>query len=346
MVREVLHMTFKIQNRRYTGCKIKLIKWIKGIIEKHCFGSESFCDIFAGTGVVTASVSENYKKYYINDFLYSNEIIYKAFFMKADYSESKLYRFFSKANSINCHEINDNYVSDNFGGKFFSYDDAKVIGEIRQMIENDLEFNDKERAILITSLLYSCDRCSNTCGHYDAYIKKQNIKSSFKFELVEPIVKNAGDLRDFYITRKDANQLAKEIVCDIVYIDPPYSSRQYSRFYHVLETLTKWDKPELFGIAMKPKEENMSEYCKSKALDSFKELIYSLNCKYLVVSYNNTYDSKSNSSKNKMTLEEIQAVLENKGKTTIYRKAHKAFNAGKTDMENHEEIVFVTEVIS
>jgi len=35
------------------------------------------------------------------------------------------------------------------------------------------------------------------------------------------------------IFREDTNILAKKIKTDIVYIDPPYNSRQYSRFYHV-----------------------------------------------------------------------------------------------------------------
>ena len=72
---------------------------------------------------------------------------------------------------------------------------------------------------------------------------------------------------------------------DIIYIDPPYNSRQYSRFYHVLENITKWEKPELFGTACKPKTENMSEYCRSSATRTFEELISSLKCKYIVVSY-------------------------------------------------------------
>lgn len=338
-------MAFLIQNRRYTGCKMKLTPWINEVIKKECKNCNSFFDVFAGTGVVTSSVIDNYKTFNINDFLFSNEMIYKAFFMKEDYSEQKLYEFVSKFQKLDANNLNENYVSINFGDKFFSNHDAKIIGEIRQIIENEKNnLNDKEYAILIASLLYSFDRSSNTCGHYDAYIKKDNIKSSFKYELITPIVKQKEDLRDINIYREDANLLAKKIASDICYIDPPYSSRQYSRFYHVLETITKWDKPELYGTAMKPKEENMSEYCKSKALDSFKDLIYSLNCKYIIVSYNNTYDSKSNSSKNKMTLDDIMGVLSNKGITKIYKKSYKAFNAGKTEMNDHQEVLFVTEV--
>lgn len=338
-------MSFDIQNRRYTGCKMKLTDWIKNVVEENCKNSKSFCDIFGGTGVVTSKFINDYEEFYINDFLYSNEIIYKAFYMKQDYSEPKLYSFLSKVNQLNPDVIGENYVSLNFGNKFFSFNDSKIIGEIRQMIEdNKITFNEKEYCILLASLIYSCDRCSNTCGHYEAYIKNTYIKDSFKFELVSPIINNSCDSRNINIYREDANVLAKQIQADIVYIDPPYSSRQYSRFYHLLETLVKWDKPELFGTAMKPKEENMSDYCKSKALDAFKDLIYSLDCKYIIVSYNNTYSSKSKSSMNKMTLDDIKNVLEKKGNTKIYRKSYKAFNAGKTDFPDHEEVLFCTEV--
>ena len=136
----------------------------------------------------------------------------------------------------------------------------------------------------------------------------------------------------------------KKIKADIAFIDPPYNSRQYSRFYHVLENITKWEKPKLYGTALKPKEENMSEYCKTSAPKAFKDLIDKLNVKYIVVTYNNTYNSKSSSSKNKITLEEIKSMLDKKGETKVFDKPYKFFNAGKTELKNHKEYVFITKV--
>ena len=338
-------MSFEINNRRYTGCKYKLTDWIKEVIKEGCPNCTSFCDIFAGTGVVTASVIDMFEEYIINDFLFSNEVIYNAFFLKEAYSEEKMYAFYSKYHFLTADSLPENYFSKNFGGNFFSKDDALIIGFIRDDIErNRKSLNLKEYSILVASLLYSADRSANTCGHYEAFIKNKEARSSFRFELIMPIIKSNIDPRDIKIYREDSNLLVKRIQCDITYIDPPYSSRQYSRFYHVLETLTKWDSPVLSGTALKPPEENMSEYCKSKALDAFKDLIYSSKSRFLIVSYNNTYDSKSSSSQNKMTLEDIKAVLDNKGKTKVYAKDHKAFNAGKTDMQQHQELLFVTEV--
>ena len=42
--------------------------------------SESFCDLFAGTGCVAERFIDK-KKLIINDLLFSNNIIYKAFFL-------------------------------------------------------------------------------------------------------------------------------------------------------------------------------------------------------------------------------------------------------------------------
>lgn len=339
------NMAFKVNNRRYTGSKSKITNWIRGIIQRECPNCDSFCDIFAGTGVVTESVINDYHEFFINDFLYSNEIFYKAFFKKESYDLQKLVRYSQKYKSLDPNIIEDNYVSINYGNKFFQIDDAKLIGFIREDIEQSKrDLSDREYCILLASLLYSFDRCANTVGHYEAYLRKSKLRPGFQFELISPVIRDGNDLREIHITRMDSNLLAKQIRADIVYIDPPYSSRQYSRFYHVLETIVKWDKPKLYGTALKPEPENMSAYCSSKAIDSFNELITDLHCKYIVVSYNNTYNSKSKSSQNKMELDDILYVLNQKGHTKQFAIKHQAFNAGKTDLENHQELLFVTEV--
>jgi adenine-specific DNA-methyltransferase len=112
----------------------------------------------------------------------------------------------------------------------------------------------------------------------------------------------------------------------------------------VLETLTKWDMPVLEGVALKPPTENVSEYCKVGAADAFEDLISSLNTRLIIVSYNNTYASKSSSSRNKISLEEIKSILKAKGKTRTKKIPHKHFTAGNTDFDNHLEYLFVTEV--
>lgn len=333
-------MAYQIWNRRYTGSKYKLADWISNLIAENCIGN-SFCDIFAGTAVMSKQMLDYVDEIYINDFLFSNEVIYKAFFLQEEFDFEKLEKIRDDFRRIDVSSIPSNYVSENFGGKFFSNNDALIIGFIRECIENAINLNEKERNILLASLLYSADKAANTVGHYDAYIKGKDIPDSFYFDLISPY---QYINKKIHISRKDANQLAKEIACDIVYIDPPYNSRQYSRFYHILENITSWKKPELFGEARKPEAENMSDYCRNSATKVFEDLILSLNCKYIVVSYNNTYNSKSSSSKNKITLEDIKRILESKGSVMVYEKSHQFFNAGKTSLNDHKELIFIAKV--
>ncbi len=334
-------MGYDIWNRRYTGSKYKLSEWIIDLIENNCVGN-SFCDIFAGTGIISYSMLDKVNSLFINDFLFSNEIIYKAFFENAPYNMTKLENIKEQCNKENVKNLSDNYCSKWYGNRFFSYNDAKLIGYIRDNIETlKNEFNEKEICILIASLLYSADKVANTVGHYDAYIKGKNIEDKFIFDLINPYDTRE---KDIVITRYDANEYARDLKCDIVYIDPPYNSRQYSRFYHVLENIASWEKPMLYGEALKPAPQNMSEYCRSSAPIAFKKLIDALNCKYIVVSYNNTYKSKSSSSKNKITLEEIRSILENKGTVKVFDKSHRYFNAGKSDFTDHKEYIFIVKV--
>lgn len=330
---------FTIGNRRYIGGKSLLLKAISDSIPDH-INRGSFCDIFAGTGVVGASAFTDFESVIFNDLLFSNEVIYKGFFGKGSFSQSKLQDFCDEMTIRISRPIRNNYFSKNFSGKYFSENAAKAIGIIRQTIEDDAyKFNQREKAIALTSLIYSSDRIANTVGHYEAFRKGVEDFKDFQFRLIEPS-------RDFKarIFRKDANLLAKEITSDVVYIDPPYNSRQYSRFYHVLETLTKWEKPILEGVALKPPTENVSEYCKVGAVDAFEDLIANLDTTLIIVSYNNTYASKSSSSRNKITLEQITSILKSKGKTKIKKIPHKHFSAGNTEFENHLEYLFVTEV--
>ncbi len=308
------------------------------IISEQAPDATTFCDIFAGTGTVANQAVMHYKKVIINDLLFSNQAIYNAFFAKGAFNVKKLQNIIDTLNQAEATE--DNWFSTSYGDKYFAMPVARKVGYIREQIEQlKSQLTDKEYNILLASLIYSIDRLANTVGHFEAYIKQPTDKTELVLQLIE-----AQSFGNVEIYREDANRLARQIHADIVYIDPPYNSRQYSRFYHVYETLVKWDKPELYGVARKPEPENLSEYCSSRAFEAFQDLINHLQAKYIVVSYNNTYTSKSKSSQNKITLEQIQSALEACGETQVFMRKYNAFNAGKTDFADHKEYLFFTKI--
>ena len=207
-----------IEKRRYIGCKAKLIDWIFDTIQREAVGALSFCDIFAGTGVVASRAIELYNSIVINDFLVSNNVIYRAFFECGEYDEVKVNKIISEFNALDDNEIEENYFSRNFGGKYYDYVTSKRIGYIRNRIEEIKDtLTAKEYNVLIATLIYNIDRIANTLGHFDAYIKK-NIRQQQL--ILKPI-----DVRccpNVEIYREDSNVLARTISADVVYIDPPY----------------------------------------------------------------------------------------------------------------------------
>ena len=68
---------------------------------------------FAGTAVVSDKIigSNNYKKVIINDFLYSNNIIYKAFFGVGECDRNKLISKIEEYNLVDSVLLEDNYFS-------------------------------------------------------------------------------------------------------------------------------------------------------------------------------------------------------------------------------------------
>jgi len=331
-----------LHNRRYLGNKTKLTSWIFEHIMSETKGKySSFFDVFAGTGAVSKVAFQYFDKVVVNDFLHANYTIFQAFFEKGRFSEKRIANLLKEYNYLNSSSLGDNYVSEQFGDKFFDLQNAKKIGFIREDLESRREeLSPKEFAIALTSLIYGMDKIANTVGHYDAYIKKPISPRQLQLNLPR-----AKSLAGAKIYRENANDLVKKVKADVVYIDPPYNSRQYNRFYHIYENLVQWKKPELFGVAMKPKAENSSVYCTVKAKDAFADLIENLDAKHIFVSYNNTYKSKSGSSRNKIQLEEIREILERRGEVTMYEKGHRYFSAGKTDFVGHKEVLFGLRVL-
>ncbi|RAZ52105.1 DNA adenine methylase [Campylobacter hyointestinalis] len=340
---------FNLQNRRYLGAKTKLLGKIDAILMPFLKNvkNATFFDAFAGTGVVSEYFikKSEFSNLIINDFLYSNFAIFNGFF-KFDGDFAKLEKL---AKSLNlAKNISENYYSENFGEKFFSQNDARRIGFIRDKLDFWLkngEIYESEFWTLLASLIFSVDRTANTCGHYEAFRRGVKLVDKFKFELISPLNLIGKNVE---IYQNDTNFLAKKInqKIDVAFIDPPYNSRQYSRFYHLLENLTQNKKPFLSGVAMKPPLENLSEYCGIGATLSFADLIENLakNSKIIVVTYNNTYNSKSTSSENKISLLQITQILQNVGKLSEFKFDFTPFNAGKTEFKNHAEMVFICEI--
>ena len=332
--------TTKINNRRYLGNKYKLLDFIKNTIASACQGINTVADIFAGTGSVASAFTD--KKLITNDILYFNYICHVAWFGSQKYNEPKVETLVCYYNLVQPQE--ENYMSKNFSDTFFSAADCRKIGYIREDIEkryNAGEINARERAILITSLLYAMDKIANTCGHYDAYIKGATFEKHL--ELTLPLASNENNQNN-QSYNEDANKLVERIEADLVYIDPPYNSRQYCDAYHLLENVARWEKPAVTGVALKMDRSKLkSDYCTSSAAKAFEDLVSKIKAKYILLSYNNMAEKGNGRSNAKISDDDIMRILSRKGKVKVFSEKYKAFSAGKSDIKDNEERLFLCE---
>ncbi|HRY59904.1 MAG TPA: DNA adenine methylase [Patescibacteria group bacterium] len=330
---------FQIQNRRYLGNKFKLINFIKDIVNEKCGEITSFCDIFAGTGVVGEGFNDKNIKVISNDILLSNYLPLKTFLDAKNVNIDGLKKKINLLNSIKSND--DNYFSKYYGGTYFTIENAKKIGAIREKIESIAE-SDEEKFALITSLIYAADKVANTVGHYDAY--RKNLDSINPLELLAPTI-NLENNTNNEVYREDANTLIRKIKCDVLYMDPPYNSRQYCDSYHLLENLVEWGKPEVFGKAKKMDRTHLkSQYCLKSAKKAFEDLIENANCKHILVSYNNTGEKKDGRSNSRIKDSEIVNILKKKGEVEVFERDYRAFSTGRSETDGHTERVFYCKV--
>lgn len=335
---------FNIKNRRYLGSKAKLIPFIKKTVSENCKDINVFLDLFGGTGNVAWSFNDIYTTIMINDILESNHTAYISFFDSSIIDESKIQNIINGYNETNVEE--ENYFSRNFSGTYFSHENCMKIGYIRDDIDNKFknnEINYREKCILITSLIYAIDSIANTVGHYDAYRLNGDLDKKLVLKTLD--LPNRETNMNNIVFKEDANTLVERIFADLVYIDPPYNSRQYSDAYHLLENIATWDKPEVFGVAKKMDRSHIkSKYSTRTAPKEFENLIKQINARYILVSYNNMGNKGASRSQAKISDTEIMETLSKKGKVQVFETDFSQFTTGASNIDDHKERLFLCTV--
>jgi adenine-specific DNA-methyltransferase len=159
------------------------------------------------------------------------------------------------------------------------------VDAIRDAIEG-YALSPVERGIVLTSLLEAADRVDSTTGLQMAYLKSWSPRSHNELELrLPPALPGPPGT----VVRSDANELARSLDVDLVYVDPPYNHHSYFANYHVWETLVRWDAPEQYGVAGKRTDcrERKSRYnSRREAPAALEDLLGALAAPWLIVSFN------------------------------------------------------------
>ncbi len=332
-----------IHNRRYLGAKTRLLDLLERVVSAECGQPSSFADLFGGTGVVADRFNAPNVRIIANDNLRCNVVPMRCFLGTTDVDMARVAEWIAELDAMPATE--ENYFSHHFGGTYFTEENARRIGAIREEIarRRALEIiGEKEESVLLTSLLYAADKVANTCGHYDAY--RMKLDKTAKLELRVPAIRQEAN-RGNVVFEEDANRLAGDIDADVLYLDPPYNSRQYSDTYHVLENLMRWEKPPVVGKARKMDRTGLkSAYCGRRAPEAFRDLVARARCKHIVVSYNNMGKKGDDRSNARIPDPVILDALASRGSVRHFEVPFNPFSAGKHNICFHRERVFVCHV--
>ena len=332
--------SFLLKSRRYIGSKTKLTGFIKTVVAEKCEDVKIFSDLFAGTGSVSQAFNDSGTVIMSNDHLLCNYYALQTFLA---YSKISKVDVAKKINHLNNLKPDlRNYFSLRYGGTYFTNENARKIGTVREEIEKISA--GWEKAALVTSLIYAIDRVANTVGHYDAY--RRPLDNTVPIKLKVPQLENPLVNQNNIVTHKDANKLASEIKADVVYLDPPYNSRQYCDAYHLLENVAAWKKPKTFGKAHKMNRSSLkSRYCQRDAAEALSELVTCAKCRYIILSYNNTGNSRDIRSNARIKDDEIMRILKKRGDVKIFERPYKIFSSGKSSsITDHTERLFLCKV--
>jgi len=127
---------------------------------------------------------------------------------------------------------------------------------------------------------------------------------------------------------KDIKDIIKNIDCDIMYLDPPYNERDYSTYYHVLETIALYNNPELKDNKTGSKKYiKKSNWCiKNKVIHELDYIIKYSKAKLVLLSYNN---------EGIMSQKDIKEIFEKYGTYSYEKKEVKRFKCNLKTKENN-----------
>lgn len=248
------------------------------------------------------------------------------------------------SNALRQHNIADerSLISRYYGGVYFSYRQAVQIDMILESIFTEVP--EIERDFYLAPLLSAASDVVDTVGKHFA----QPIRARDSAGNIKPLVCNKAlkdktvDVVGLYVQwlkkyivlprssfdsmsiQGDFAKCLESLPNDIetVYADPPYTREHYSRFYHVLETISLRDSPKISTVKIHGEthvsngiyrtERFQSPFCiKSQAIGAF-ERMFELSAdkgRNLLVSYS-PYDQSKRSHPRVVTIDQLVGIAE------------------------------------
>ncbi len=288
--------TVAATSRKFLGCKRRLARWIADSMFAVAGTPASFLDGFCGTGAIGLEMlSRGVGSVTCVDNLRSNTLILDGVLSRPDPE-----RLHAALRDLDSMLPRSGYATRWYSDTYFTRENCMRIDAIRpgvDVLRASGVIGPAERSWLLASLLLACDRAANTVGQYDAYLKHlgsspfrggRHVVDARVYEPLRLVPIRTIDAPEANVLTGDLLDIAPRIEADIVYLDPPYTTRQYVDNYHVLENIARWQRPELSGKTRKfPRGRLKSPFSTRRgAAGAIAALLSALRARWIAISYN------------------------------------------------------------
>lgn len=194
----------------------------------------------------------------------------------------------------------------NYSGTYWSFEQCVWIDSYRAVIDeykDDIPYFN----LLLTCLIYAMAYNSQSTGHYAQYripetdsskediliYRRKKISDFFvrKYEELKDFLKETNQYRFITMANTDRECLNSIPEKTLVYADPPYCFVHYSRFYHIMETVVRYDYPKVRYKGRYRTDRYQSEYCiKTQVENAFSQMFEGIRIKKsdMILSYTNS----------------------------------------------------------
>jgi len=280
---------------RYLGSKSKLTSNIVEIANSLTVNEKTIIDVFTGTTRVAQAFRKEGWKVTTSDLAWASECYSDLFITSSSFKH--LRKYIEDLNKLEVPKEHLGWLAKNYSSHpclVWSRENAAKADCIRDNIEK-LEISRKEKNILISSLIFALDKVDNTVGIQQAYLKgpkSPRLNTSLFLTLPEEI---NGPIGKHIVG--DALLIEYENA-EIAYLDPPYTGADYSTYYHIWDSIARWDKPDV-GLKTNRRKDRIKSsnsrdtsisspwYNKKTAYEATKTLIERLPVEWVIFSYSN-----------------------------------------------------------
>ncbi len=283
---------------RYIGSKARIVAEIVDKLGPPGSRDRRFVDLFCGTGAVAEAAAKAGWAVHLNDHLHCAVIMAAARILSRDNARFEatggyertirllndlpgeqgfIFRSYSPASARKL----------GFERRYFTRENAARIDAMRCQMgawKADGTISDCEEHLLLADLMSAANRVANIAGTYGCFLSKWQAQALGNIVL-KPRPLMQGEVRVTLSVLEARN--VRTLPTDVVYMDPPYTKRQYAAYYHLLETIALGDAPDVFGVAgIRPWQQKASDFCyKTRAMRAFTTLIDGLAAERVLVSY-------------------------------------------------------------